>query len=79
WTLLAKDFVGLVVLGCFLASPIAWYFLHDWLQSYSYRTPISGWIFVGSGVGALLLTLVTVSYQSIKAALMNPVKSLRSE
>ena len=79
WALLAKDFVGLVLIGCFLASPIAWYFLHDWLQSYRYHIQISGWIFVVSGMGALSITLLTVSYQSIKAALMNPVKSLRSE
>ncbi|MFD2938340.1 ABC transporter permease, partial [Spirosoma flavum] len=62
-----------------LASPIAWYFLHEWLQSYTYRTEISGWIFVFSGLGALVVTLLTVSYQSIKAALVNPINSLRSD
>ena len=79
WTLLAKDFVGLVLIGCVLASPIAWYFLHQWLQSYTYRTEISGWIFVFSGLGALAITLLTVSYQSIKAALVNSVNALRSD
>ncbi|MBO0952850.1 ABC transporter permease [Fibrella forsythiae] len=79
WTLLAKDFVGLVLIGCIVASPIAWYFLHGWLQSYTYRTELSGWIFVLSGAGALGIALLTVSYQSIRAALMNPVKSLRSD
>ncbi|RYF65474.1 MAG: FtsX-like permease family protein, partial [Cytophagaceae bacterium] len=79
WTLLAKDFIGLVLIGCVVASPIAWYFLHGWLQSYTYRTELSGWIFVLSGAGALGIALLTVSYQSIRAALMNPVKSLRSD
>ncbi|SFE27231.1 ABC transporter permease [Spirosoma endophyticum] len=79
WALLAKDFVGLVLLGCVLASPIAWYFLHEWLQSYTYRTQISGWVFVLSGVGALSISMLTVSYQSIKAALMNPVNALKND
>ncbi|MGA0560350.1 ABC transporter permease [Larkinella sp. VNQ87] len=79
WSLLSKDFVGLVVVSCLLSSPIAWYFLNDWLQKYEYRTEISWWIFPAAGLGSLFITLLTVSFQSIKAALMNPVKSLRSE
>ena len=79
WKMLSGDFVGLVVLSCLIAIPIAWYLLHQWLQNYTYHTPISWWIFVAAGVGAILITLITVSFQSIKAALMNPVKSLRSE
>ncbi|MFD2934376.1 ABC transporter permease [Spirosoma flavum] len=79
WGLLSKDFVMLVVIGFSVATPIAYYALSDWLQRYSYRTEISWWIFAASGLGALLITLLTVSFQSIKAALMNPVKSLRSE
>jgi putative ABC transport system permease protein len=79
WKMLSGDFVGLVVLSCLIAIPIAWCLLHQWLQSYAYHTPISWWIFAAAGVGAILITLITVSFQSIKAALMNPVKSLRSE
>jgi ABC-type antimicrobial peptide transport system permease subunit len=79
WKMLSVDFVSLVVLSCLIAIPIAWYLLHQWLQQYSYHTPISWWIFVAAGVGAVLITLLAVSFQSIKAALANPVKSLRSE
>ncbi len=79
WKLLSKDFVVLVILSCCIAAPIAYYSLHSWLQSYEYRTEISWWIFAIATIGALLITLLTVSYQSIKVALINPVKSLRSE
>lgn len=79
WSMLSKDFIVLVVVSCIIASPIAWFFMDGWLQQYSYRTPISLWTFLISGVGAVLLTLMTVSYQSIKAAKANPVDSLRSE
>jgi len=79
WKMLSIDFVILVMLSSLIAIPIAWYFLHGWLQNYEYRTYLSWWIFAAAGLGALLLTLLTVSYQTIKAALMNPVKSLRSE
>ncbi len=60
-------------------TPIAYYFMHSWLQGYQYRTEINGWVFIIAAVGALLITLLTVSYQSIKAAMANPVKSLKSE
>ena len=79
WGLLSKDFVLLVIIAFFIATPIAYYFLNNWLQKYEYHTEISWWIFAVSGVGALVITLLTVSFQSVKAALMNPVKSLRSE
>ncbi|MCR8560215.1 ABC transporter permease [Mucilaginibacter sp. BJC16-A38] len=79
WQLLSKDFVILVVISLLIASPIAWYFMHSWLQSYQYRTEISGWIFIVAAAGAMIITLLTVSYQSIKAALANPVRSLKSE
>ncbi len=79
WQLLSKDFVFLVIISCLIAAPIAYYFMNNWLQKYTYRTEISWWIFVASGFGALLITLLTVSYQAIKAALMNPVKSLKTE
>ena len=79
WGMLSKDFVWLVVIAIFIATPVAYYFLNDWLQSYEYRTQLSGWIFIVSGAGALVITLLTVSFQSVKAALTNPIKSLRSE
>jgi putative ABC transport system permease protein len=77
--MLSKEFVGLVVLACVIATPIAYYILDEWLKSYAYRTAISVWILTTAGLGALAITLLTVSYQSIRAALANPVKSLRSE
>jgi len=79
WGLLSKDFVVLVVIAFCIAAPLAWYGMSNWLRHYEYRTSISGWIFVVAGIGALLVTLLTVSFQSIRAALINPVKSLRSE
>jgi ABC-type antimicrobial peptide transport system permease subunit len=79
WQMLSKDFVLLVFISCAIAIPLAWYFLHQWLQRYTYRTDISWWIFMIAAIGALLLTLATVSFQAIKAALANPVKSLRTE
>ncbi len=79
WRMLSKDFVQLVIISCVIAIPVAWYFLHQWLQKYSYRTDISLWIFVAAAFGAMVITLMTVSYQAIKAAIANPVKSLRSE
>ncbi|GAB4018375.1 permease prefix domain 2-containing transporter [Spirosoma koreense] len=79
WSLLSRDFLGLVTIAFVLAATLAYYFLSGWLQRYTYRTELSWWIFAISGAGALLVTLLTVSFQAIKAALMNPVKSLRSE
>jgi ABC-type antimicrobial peptide transport system permease subunit len=79
WGMLSKEFVMLVTVSCALAIPIAWYFLEGWLKGYKYHTEISLWIFVIACIGAMAITLLTVSYQSVKAALANPVKSLRSE
>jgi putative ABC transport system permease protein len=79
WGLLSKDFVLLVIISCLISSPIAYYFMNEWVQKYEYHTNISWWVFVASGVGALTITLLTVSFQAIKAALMNPVKSLKTE
>ena len=79
WQLLSKDFVVLVIISCVIAIPIAWYFMSNWLLGYQYHTGLSWWIFAGAGIGALFITLLTVSFQAIKAALANPVKSLRSE
>jgi putative ABC transport system permease protein len=69
----------LVFLSCLMAIPIAYYFLNDWLKMYEYHTEISWWIFLESAIGALILTLATVSFQAIKAAVMSPVNSLKSE
>jgi ABC-type antimicrobial peptide transport system permease subunit len=79
WAMLSKEFVVLVVVSCLIATPLAWHFLDQWIQQYQYHTTISWWIFALVGIGALLITLITVSYQSIKAAMINPVRSLRSE
>jgi ABC-type antimicrobial peptide transport system permease subunit len=79
WGMLSKDFFTLVVISCLIAVPIAWYFLHQWLQGYEYRTPVSWWIFIAAAGGALLITVLTVSFQAIKAALANPIRSLRTE
>ena len=79
WKLLSKEFVALVIISLLIAIPTAYYFMNNWLQDYQYRTPISWWIFVAAGVSALVITLLTVSFQAIKAAVANPVKSLRTE
>ena len=79
WRLLSRDFVLLVLISCLISGPLAWYVMNGWLQQYDYRSEISWWIFAVSCLGALLITLLTVSYQAIRAALINPVKSLRSE
>jgi len=79
WGLLSKDFVVLVIISLVIASPVAYYFMHSWLQSYQYHSNIAWWIFAVTAVGAMTITLLTVSYQSIKAALANPVKSLKTE
>jgi len=79
WQLLSKDFVVLVIIALLIASPVSYYFMHHWLQSYTYRTDIAWWVFASAGMGAMLITLLTVSYQSIRAALANPVKSLKTE
>jgi putative ABC transport system permease protein len=78
-SLLAKEFMSLVLLAIIIASPIGWYFMDRWLQNFAYRSPLSWWIFPLAGVAALLIAAFTVSVQAIKAALANPVKSLRTE
>src|SRR3569833_3680320 len=79
WLLLSKDFIVLVIISCVIASPIALYFLNNWLQKYAYRISIGPGVFVLSAIMAIAITLITISFQSIKAALLNPVNSLRSE
>jgi putative ABC transport system permease protein len=77
--LLSKDFLKLVLISIFIASPLAWYAMHQWLADFAYRIDIEWWVFVLAGLLAVGIAQLTVSFQSIKAALMNPVKSLRSE
>lgn len=79
WKMLSKDFVLLVLISCLIAIPIIYYFMSRWLQNYEYRMEISWWVFGLATLGALLITLLTVSFQAIKAASVNPVKSLRTE
>jgi putative ABC transport system permease protein len=79
WGMLSKDFIQLVAIACVVSIPVGWYAMHGWLQNYPYRTSVAWWIIAVTGCGALLLTLVTVSLQAIRAALANPVESLRSE
>jgi len=77
--LLSGDFIRLVFIAILLASPVSWYVMNRWLQDYSYRITISWWLFVIAGVLAILIALCTVSFHAIKAAIANPVKSLRTE
>ena len=78
-TLLSKDFLKLVLIAIVVASPIAWYLMHKWLQDFAYRISIGWWVFALVGLVAVLIALLTVSFQAIKAAVANPVKSLRTE
>ena len=77
--LLSKDFIQLVAISCLIAFPVAWWMMHNWLQDYEYRVEISWWIFIAAGLLAIFIALITVSFQAIRAAFMNPVKSLRTE
>jgi ABC-type antimicrobial peptide transport system permease subunit len=79
WALLSKEFVMVILLALLIAAPLAYYFMHSWLQHFQYRTSFSWWIFVVTGFGALFITVLTVSFQSFRAANANPVISLRSE
>lgn len=79
WRLLSKDFVLLVLISLIIASPLSFYFMQEWLQNFTYKSGISWWIFVAAGIGSLLITVLTVSFQAIRAATTSPVKSLRTE
>ena len=74
-----KDFLKLVLIANGIAFPLAWWAANKWLQEYAYHINIQWWIFIIAGLAAILLALITVSYQAIKAAIVNPVKSLRTE
>jgi len=77
--LLTRDFVWLVVIALLIASPVAWFLMNKWLENFAYRIPVSAGIFAAAGLGAIGIALVTVSFQAIKAAVANPVKSLRTD
>ena len=79
WNMLSKDFLKLVIVSCFIAVPIAYYVMNGWLQEYPYRVILKWWIFALAIVGAMLVTVITVSFQAIKAARANPIRSLRME
>tara|TARA_R110000868_G_scaffold4211_8_gene26525 strand:- start:4423 stop:6858 length:2436 start_codon:yes stop_codon:yes gene_type:complete len=79
WNMLSKDFLKLVIISCFIAIPISYYVMNGWLQEYPYHVLLEWWIFALAMVGALLVTIITVSFQAIKAARANPIKSLRTE
>ena len=79
WLLLSKDFIVLVLISCAIAVPVALYFLQGWLLKYEYRISIGPGVFIAAAITAMLITIITVSFQAIKAAIANPVKSLRSE
>jgi putative ABC transport system permease protein len=78
-SLLSKDFLKLVLIALVIASPLAWYFMHKWLEDYAYRINISWWVFAVTGGGTITIALFVISFQAIKAAIANPVKSLRTE
>jgi ABC-type antimicrobial peptide transport system permease subunit len=77
--LFSKEFIILIAIAFTIATPIAWYFMHQWLEDYAYRINIGWWVFLIAGVAAILIAMITISFQAIKAAVANPVKSLRSE
>jgi ABC-type antimicrobial peptide transport system permease subunit len=77
--LFSKEFIILISIAFVIASPIAWYFMHEWLKDFAYPIDISFWIFIIAGAASLLIALITISFQAIKAALSNPIKSLRTE
>lgn len=77
--LLSKEFLRLVGIAFILATPLSWWAMNKWLEAFAYRIPISWWMFAAAGLGALAIALITVSFQAIKAAIANPVKSLRME
>ncbi|WP_276390050.1 FtsX-like permease family protein [Eudoraea chungangensis] len=79
WKMLSKDFIGLVILSCIIAIPISYYLMNGWLESYTYSVSLSWWIFALAIIGAIIITLLTVSFQALKAAKSNPVNSLRTE
>lgn len=78
-TLLSKDFVALVLVAFLMVAPLAWWVMHDWLQAFAYRTSLSWWIFAATGIGMIIIALIILSIRTLRSALSNPVKSLRTE
>lgn len=78
-TLISKDFIKLVVVALFIATPLAWYFMSNWLQEFAYRISMPLWVFAATGMCAVLIAFITIGFQSLKAAMANPVKSIRTE
>lgn len=78
-TLLSKDFFKLVFISIIIATPVAWYAMNKWLQDFAYKIEIAWWVFAAAGLMAMVITFLTVGFQSLKAALMNPVKSLKTD
>jgi putative ABC transport system permease protein len=78
-TMLSREITWLIILALIIASPVAWVCMHSWLQGFAYRITVSFWVFIQAGVGALLIALITISVLATKAAMTNPIKSLRSE
>jgi len=78
-TMLTKDFLKLVAVAALIAFPLAWWAMHKWLQDFAYRVNVAWWVFALSAIIAALIALFTISFQAIKAAIANPVKSLRME
>ena len=79
FVMLSKDFLQLIIIAAVIAFPLSWWIMHNWLQGYTYKTGMSWWLFAAAGLATSLIALITISFQAIKAALMNPVKSLRTE
>jgi ABC-type antimicrobial peptide transport system permease subunit len=79
WNLQSREFLTPVIIALLIALPLAYYGMHTWLNNYQYRTALNGWMFAGVAMSAILVTLLTVSYHAMKTAMLNPVKSLRSE
>ncbi len=77
--MLSKDFLKLVIIAALITFPVAWWAMNKWLLDFAYRINISWWIFLVAGLVAVLIALITISFQAIKAAVSNPVKSLRTE
>ena len=78
-TMLNKEVVVLIAISLLIASPIAWIFIHKWLQNFAYHTTLNLWVFISAGAGALLIALATISFRTIRSATANPVKGLRNE
>jgi ABC-type antimicrobial peptide transport system permease subunit len=77
--LFSKEFIILIAIAFAIATPIAWYYMQQWLQDYAYRTSVSWWVFAAGGLAAIIIALATISFQAVKAAMANPVTSLRAE